>query len=278
MSTSAHQLAEFISNHQPLTVITGAGVSAASGIPTYRDDAGTWLRSDPIQHNEFIGNPSTRQRYWARSYSGWPYVSRAEPNETHRVLSDMEDAGFINLLVTQNVDRLHQRSGQKNVIDLHGRLDQVKCLECFFEISRDDIQTELHRLNPHLTSHTAEVRPDGDADVPDKHVERMILPDCPRCGGVIKPDVVFYGGGVEKQIVNQIYQQLEASNGLLVIGSSLMVFSSFRFCRFAARHEIPIGILNAGTTRADDLALLKIAEPCEKVLSSAFPLLKNQNG
>ena len=275
MSTSAHQLAEFISKHQPLTVITGAGCSAASGIPTYRDEEGTWLRSDPIQHSEFIGNSTKRQRYWARSYSGWPYVSEAKPNETHRVLTKLEQNGYISLLVTQNVDRLHQQSGHQRVIDLHGRLDKVKCLECFYEMSRDDVQIELHRLNPHLSEQNVEVRPDGDADVPDEQVSNMTVPDCPRCGGVIKPDVVFYGGGVDKQIVNQIYTELEQSKGLLVVGSSLMVFSSFRFCRFAAKHHIPIGILNAGRTRADEMAQLKIAEPSEKVLSSAYQLLIN---
>lgn len=275
MSINTPPLAEFIANHQPLTVITGAGCSAASGIPTYRDHQGNWLRSDPIQHSEFLNQPAKRQRYWARSFSGWPHVGIAEPNPAHQILTQLEQAGYLKLLVTQNVDRLHQRSGHQNVIDLHGRLDKVRCLDCYLELSRDEVQQQLKELNPHLQQTAVDVRPDGDADVPDEQVARMQVPDCPRCGGMLKPDVVFYGGGVDKKIVETIYQALNESNGLLVLGSSLMVFSSFRFCRHAAKQQIPLAIVNAGTTRADDLAQLKIHESCETALASAWAHLAN---
>lgn len=274
MSTSTKQLAEFIAAHQPLTVITGAGCSSASGIPTYRDDDGVWLRTDPIQHGDFMGQHSKRQRYWARSFTGWPYVQAATPNETHKALARLEAEGYINLLVTQNVDRLHQRSGSRNVIDLHGRLDEVHCTDCYAILTREEMQIDLARLNPHLDKATGEIAPDGDADVADGLVARMTVPDCAKCGGILKPSVVFYGGGVEKGVVQSIYAALDNSQGLLVVGSSLMVFSSFRFCRYANQHDIPIAILNPGKTRADDLATLKIPEGSEHLLPQVVTLIK----
>lgn len=276
MSTSTHQLADFILQHQPLTVITGAGCSASSGIPTYRDASGTWLRSDPIQHNEFVNMEAKRQRYWARSYTGWPAVSKAEPNRSHQALVDLEQQGLIRLLVTQNVDRLHQKAGHKNVVDLHGRLDLVHCLDCFQEYPRDEIQESLRSLNPHLDDQQGRLAPDGDADVPDDKVEKVKIPHCPACGGTLKPEVVFYGGGVNKNIVNGVYNTIEESNGVLIVGSSLMVFSSYRFCRRAFEKDIPIAILNAGDTRADEIAALKISEACEPILAGASNLIRER--
>ncbi|MFN3237107.1 MAG: Sir2 family NAD-dependent protein deacetylase, partial [Pseudomonadales bacterium] len=185
MSTSAKQLADFVTRHQPLTVITGAGCSLSSGIPTYRDDHGTWQRTNPIQHGEFMSQARKRQRYWARSYSGWPYVQQAKPNPTHYALAKLEKLGYLRLLVTQNVDRLHQQAGHSKVIDLHGRLDQVHCTDCYAELARSDMQLELSKQNPHLDAPLtpSEIAPDGDADVPDSLIERMTIPDCPRCGG-----------------------------------------------------------------------------------------------
>ncbi len=274
MSTNIEQLADFLKNHQPVTVITGAGCSAASGIPTYRDDQGTWLRSEPIQHSEFMAHPVKRQRYWTRSYAGWPYVQKAQPNESHHALARLEQLGYINQLVTQNVDRLHQKAGQRRVIDLHGRLDLVHCTECYTDFSRDDIQQELAHLNPHLTAENGGIAPDGDADVPDSQVGKMQVPDCARCGGIIKPSVVFYGGGVNKQIVEGIYQEMGRSEGVLVVGSSLMVFSSFRFCRFASKNQLPIAILNPGQTRADELTTLKLPLSAEQVLPKLIQTLE----
>lgn len=276
MSTSIKQLADFVTRQQPLTVITGAGCSVSSGIPTYRDDHGTWQRTTPIQHGEFMALASKRQRYWARSYTGWPYVQRAKPNQSHLALAKLEQLGYVRLLVTQNVDRLHQQAGHNKVIDLHGRLDQVHCTDCYAELTRSDMQLELRKLNPHLDTPltTGEIAPDGDADVPDHIIERMVIPDCSRCGGVLKPSVVFYGGGVDKTVVNEIYAAITQSAGLLVVGSSLMVFSSFRFCRFAEKNEVPLAILNPGKTRADDLASLKLCEPGDTVLPELVRLLE----
>ncbi len=261
------QLANFIRTHQPLTVITGAGCSVASGIPTYRDDKGTWQRPDPIQHNEFLTSHNKRQRYWARSYTGWPAVADAKPNGTHQALADLEAQGYIKLLVTQNVDRLHQRAGHKHVVDLHGRLDLVECLDCGQRFEREHIQDLLQNLNPHLEGQSGELAPDGDADVPDHQVTNMHVPHCSACGGMLKPNVVFYGGGVAKQVVQEIYDTIADCKGLLVVGSSLMVFSSYRFCRYAHTKQIPIAILNNGMTRADELAALKVSETSETILA-----------
>ncbi|MFT6645659.1 MAG: NAD-dependent SIR2 family protein deacetylase [Patiriisocius sp.] len=274
VSTNSEALTEFIQSHQPLLVITGAGCSAASGIPTYRDDCGVWQRSTPIQHNDFVSSFSSRQRYWTRSLAGWPAVANAKPNACHHALARLEKLKLCSLLVTQNVDRLHQRSGQEKVIDLHGRLDRVHCLDCLLEITRDEMQARLRRLNPNMNVEDARLAPDGDAEVEDELIEALLIPDCDNCGGILKPSVVFYGGGVPKATVNQITARVNSTAGVLVLGSSLMVFSSFRFCRQAARLNTPITIVNAGSTRADDLASLKIDTACEVLLPEVVRSLK----
>jgi len=261
------ELQHFIQSHPDLLVLTGAGCSLASGIPTYRDRQGNWQRNNPIQHKEFVELHSRRQRYWARSYAGWPAVAAAKPNTTHMVMADWERKGLIRMLVTQNVDRLHQRAGQEKVIDLHGRLDQVICLDCDRISSRFEVQQRLAQLNPQLTT-TGILAPDGDADVADSLVAQVVVPDCDRCGGLLKPNVVFFGDSVKRDTVNCIYQTLEQSAALLVVGSSLMVFSGFRFCRRAHELGKPMACINPGKTRADELFQLKIAADCSEVLDS----------
>jgi len=265
------QLRAFLNAYPNLVALTGAGISAASGIPTYRDRTGTWTRNTPIQHRDFLLHEATRQRYWARSYSGWPAVSNASPNTTHVALAKMEANGNINFLVTQNIDRLHQRAGHQQVIDLHGRLDEVICLRCQVKSPRAQMQERLARLNPHL-QHEALVLPDGDADVKDDCVGKVIVPECLECGGMLKPNVVFFGDSVNREKVTQINAAIDAADALLVIGSSLMVFSGYRFCRYAAESAIPIACINAGITRADDLFQLKIDADCAAVLSQLFAL------
>lgn len=274
MSTNSDALTEFIQSHQPLAVITGAGCSAASGIPTYRDDCGVWQRSTPIQHKDFVSTFTSRQRYWTRSLAGWPTVANAKPNACHHALARLEKLNLCSLLVTQNVDRLHQRSGHKNVLDLHGRLDRVHCMDCLLEITRDDMQARLRKLNPNVDVENARLAPDGDAEVSDGLIEALSIPDCDNCGGILKPSVVFYGGGVPKATVDQITTSVNTSTGVLVLGSSLMVFSSYRFCRQAARLGKPITIVNAGNTRADDLASLKIDTACEVLLPETIQRLE----
>lgn len=265
-------LADFVIRHRRLVVLTGAGVSAPSGIPTYRNTDGVWTRNAPIQHREFITRESARQRYWARSFAGWPAVLAAQPNDAHRALVQLEALDRISLLVTQNVDRLHQRAGHRQVIDLHGRLDQVLCLDCAAVLSRAEVQEHLRALNSHL-GEPETLHPDGDADVPDDLIARVVIPPCQRCGGVLKPNVVFFGDSVDRDLVATINAALATADGLLVIGSSLMVYSGFRFCRFAAEQGLPLACINPGATRADDLFQLKVSADCGPVLSSLVSAL-----
>jgi NAD-dependent SIR2 family protein deacetylase len=238
----------------PFLVLTGAGISAGTGIPTYRDERGRWLRSDPIKHQEFVADPRKRQRYWGRSMLGWPGVRDARPAIAHHALTRLEARGHLTLIVTQNVDRLHQRAGSHEVVDLHGRLDRVRCLDCGANTCREALQIRLEFLNPHLATLGADVRPDGDADLPDETVAGVRVPDCEVCGGTLMPDVVFFGGSVPAERVATARAALERAAALVVVGSSLQVYSGFRFCRWAAQAGKPIFLINPGQTRADSLA------------------------
>ena len=260
-------LADFIARHRSLLVITGAGCSAASGIPTYRNERAEWQRGTPIQHAEFLASEQSRRRYWARSFAGWPAVRDATPNGAHTGLAALERKGRIGLLVTQNVDGLHQKAGHRNVVDLHGRLDSVLCVDCGAVSSRAAFQASLQRLNPHLRLERSHLTPDGDAEVDGIDSMKIEIPTCERCNGVIKPNVVFYGGSVDRFLVEKVYTALEDADGVLVAGSSLMVFSAFRFVRRAAGDGKPIAIVNRGITRADDFATIKLDVDCESVLS-----------
>lgn len=262
------QLRELIAANPRLFVITGAGISSASGIPTYRDEIGNWNSNTPIQHGDFLKEASVRQRYWARSFVGWPNVGKAKPNSAHHGLVELEKLGYVTSLVTQNVDRLHQKAGQRKVTDLHGRLDQVVCMDCGVVNSRHDVQDWLWQNNPHLEGLELEIRPDGDADVQEDLIDQVKIPSCQSCGGLLKPNVVFYGGSVDREKVNYLYDKLEGADSLLVVGSSLMVYSSYRFCKFAAERNIPIYCINEGLTRADGLLALKVAEDCGQVLTT----------
>ncbi len=274
METSFEVLTALVKNNANVVVLTGAGISIQSGIPPYRDHSGKWLGSEPIQHQEFLDNPSKRQRDWARSAVGWPAVARAKPNDAHQILARLERSGLISLLVTQNVDRLHQKAGQQRVIDLHGRLDRVSCLDCKAGFERSEIQQELLESNPFLGDIRAELAPDGDAAVAEKIVSKVKIPVCPECGGVIMPDVVFFGGAVPIENVQLVSRAIESCDVLMVIGSSLMVYSGYRFCRQAASLKKPIVAFNQGKTRADELFTLKIEEDCVATLSALETLLQ----
>ena len=266
----------FLEAHPRLVVLTGAGISAASGIPTYRDAAGRWLRSQPIQHQAFIGDERQRKRYWARSISGWPAVRDARPNQAHVALSMLERQGRIELLITQNVDRLHQRAGSRQVADLHGRLDRVKCLGCGCRYSRESIQQRLLSDNPHIRPGAGTTLPDGDADIADQVVEGVKVPGCANCGGILKPDVVFFGGNVPGDKVAYCMAALERADALLVAGSSLQVWSGFRFCKRAAALGKPVAIINPGQTRADALAALRVPADCGRLLNDAAATLQSR--
>lgn len=250
-----------------ITVITGAGCSTNSGIGDYRAPDGSWKRAAPVQMQDFLRDPATRRRYWARSTLGWPRIAQARPNGAHRALVRLEQAGMLAGLVTQNVDGLHQAAGHRDVIDLHGSIGGVTCLDCGARVTREALQTVLEAQNPWLAHVAATAAPDGDADIADHlALDAFRVPACSVCGGVLKPDVVFYGDSVPRARVDDAYQRVESAALLLVAGSSLMVFSSFRFCRHAHARGIPIAIVNRGVTRADALAAVKLDMDCAAAL------------
>lgn len=266
-------LAQFIEQHPRLFVLTGAGISTDSGIPDYRDKEGNWKRKQPVQHKAFMDDYSVRQRYWARSLIGWPVIRDAQPGRAHHALVQLEQRGHIHQLVTQNVDRLHQSAGSQQVIDLHGRSDQVRCMGCGQVSPRNEIHQRSALANPHFATLTATVAPDGDADLEDVDFSQFHVPDCQTCGDILKPDVVFFGDNVPKERVLHALDKLQQSDGLLVIGSSLMVYSGFRFCRRAYEWNIPICALNQGKTRADELLSLKLDHAIAPTLSTTLNLL-----
>jgi len=261
-------LLDFVDRHRRLFVLTGAGCSTASGIPDYRDANGDWKRAQPAMLQNFLADELTRKRYWARSLVGWRRMGAARPNEAHRALAVLEQGGRVEQLVTQNVDGLHQAAGSRNVIDLHGRIDVVRCLACGQRVPRQDVQAELVRRNPGFAGQDARTAPDGDADLDAVDFAAFDVPPCPGCGGVLKPDVVFFGEGVPKERVARTMAGLERSDAMLVVGSSLMVYSGYRLVVAMAQAGKPIAAVNLGRTRADDLLTLKISEDCSTALGA----------
>lgn len=247
-------------------ILTGAGISAPSGIPTYRDDNGDWKSANPIQHNDFIKHKSYRQRYWARSMIGWKLTGRAKPNATHDAITALQQVGRVSQIVTQNVDGLHNVAAAENVIDLHGRLSEIKCLNCGEISKRADYQPRLVKVNPDLDEYKASIMPDGDANVEDFDMTRITIPPCASCGGVLMPNVVFFGGLVPKPRVEKAFSTLAESDCILVIGSSLKVFSGFRFPRWASENNVPMYAVNQGQMRGKELFKIILAEPCEAVM------------
>ncbi len=245
-------MSAFLAGSERLFVITGAGISAPSGIGTYRNHDGEWQRSAPIQHQDFVGRTASRRRYWARSMRGWPSFRDARPNPAHEALVRLERTGRIQTVVTQNVDGLHQLAGQQKVIELHGNLGEVVCLECSTRQPRDALQVWLETHNADWLAGRTRAQPDGDAEFLDvRHFDDFLEPAC-QCGGVLKPDVVFYGDSVPRARVEAVRAELSRSDAVLVVGSSLMVFSSFRFAKEARVLGLPLAAINQGRTRADD--------------------------
>jgi len=265
--TKYGNLQDFIDRHPGLFVLTGAGCSTSSGIPDYRDRDGNWKRVQPVTYQAFIGRDTTRRRYWARSLLGWRRFRQALPNDTHRALARLEAMGKSELLVTQNVDRLHQAAGSARVIDLHGRLDIVRCMDCGRKTPRDEMQDELARLNPDWLGLHAYVAPDGDADLDGSDFSSFVVPSCKRCDGLLKPDVVFFGENVPRDRVDTAARCLAQADAVLIVGSSLMVYSGFRFVEMAVRVGKPAAAINLGRTRADGLLSLKVEQPCETALA-----------
>ena len=266
--TPSEKLVEFIKAHPKLTVLTGAGISTDSGIPAYRNAQGQWQQSKPMQHQDFINHEATRQRYWARSLIGWPTIRDAQPSIGHIALSRIEALGYVKQIITQNVDSLHQQAGSQRVVDLHGRADQVKCMACDQRYSRDDIHQRSARDNPAFAQLRAAPAPDGDAKLEGVDFSLFNVPHC-SCGGILKPDVVYFGDNVPKERVQSALDQLQQSDALLTIGTSLMVYSGFRFCKRAHAWGLPIAGLTMGTTRADELFSLKLSADVSSTLAQA---------
>jgi NAD-dependent SIR2 family protein deacetylase len=260
-------LSDFIERNRRLFVLTGAGCSTDSGVPDYRDANGNWKRPPPVTFQAFRSSAAVRQRYWARSFAGWPRLRQAQPNRAHRALARLEEQGRLELLVTQNVDGLHAAAGSERVIDLHGRIDRVRCMDCAGGMSREALQTELLRRNGAWRELQGPIAPDGDADLQEPASSQIVIPACMRCDGVLKPDVVFFGESVPRERVDAALRGLERADAVLVIGSSLMLYSGYRFVHAAAQSGKPIAAVNIGRTRADELLTLKISAPCAQALA-----------
>lgn len=252
---------------QPLLVLTGAGISTPSGIPAYRDKEGVRHGRAPMTYQEFTGSAAARRRYWARSMIGWPKVYQARPNAAHQALARLAAGRRIAGLITQNVDGLHQQAGSEEVIELHGNLHRVRCLDCGKRLWRSEIQAELEAENAYLQGVEAVLAPDGDARLAEAYLEGFRIPWCPCCGSdLLKPDVVFYGEGVPAEQTEAAALSIERAPALLVVGSTVMTYSSFRLCRSIAERGKPLAAINQGAMRAEALLNLKIERPCEQVL------------
>lgn len=260
-----------------VVILTGAGVSTESGIPEYRDDEGHWKHRKPIQFSEFTSSLASRRRYWSRSVVGFERMRSARPNAAHDAVAELEHLGISKMLVTQNVDGLHQAAGSGRVVDLHGRIDRVVCLSCGEKTPREALQTRLVASNPHWLSRFASdatTTPDGDAALPPGAADEFVVHDCERCHGMLKPDVVFFGETVAAETVLHIKDVIAGARALLVVGSSLMVFSGFRFVRHASAHGIPILVVNRGKSRADELATLRAATDAGAFLQAVLSGLR----
>lgn len=269
--TEIERLRRFLEANRRLFVLTGAGLSTLSGIPDYRDREGGWKGASPIQHQAFVTQIAKRKRYWARSMAGWPPVARAEPNAGHQALTALEHAGRVTKIVTQNVDGLHQAAGSRSVVDLHGRLDRVICLACDNRLSRNYVQSQLIAANRDWLSDADTLKPDGDIELGEVDYDQFVVPDCPICAGILKPEVVFFGGSVPPRVVKRAWTALDRADAVLVVGSSLMVWSGFRFIREAVRRGLPVAAVNRGKTRADELAIEKFDLDCERLAEVISP-------
>ncbi|WP_282386645.1 MULTISPECIES: NAD-dependent protein deacetylase [unclassified Pseudomonas] len=248
-------------------ILTGAGISTPSGIPDYRDSDGVRRGRQPMMYQEFLAAPESRRRYWARAMLGWPRVRQARPNAAHEALATLQQRDRISALITQNVDTLHDQAGSHDVIELHGSLHRVLCLDCGQRSERDAIQQQMETHNPYLSGVDAVQAPDGDTLLDPSFEARFQVPRCPHCAGErMKPDVVFFGENVAQPTAARALAAAEKAAGLLVVGSSLMAYSAFRLCRVIAERGKPLMAINLGKTRADDLLDLKIEGSCEELL------------
>ncbi|QJE03526.1 NAD-dependent protein deacetylase [Massilia forsythiae] len=274
----AAAIAAFLDRHPRTLVLTGAGLSTASGIPDYRDRDGTRRGRPPIQGPDFRKSEFVQRRYWARSMIGWPVLARSRPNAGHVAIAGLEAIGRIGSVLTQNVDGLHGQAGSHGVLELHGNIHTVVCLDCAALFPRAFVQGQLTDANPHMLGADATPLPDGDASVEPAELAAFKLPRCVCCGGTLMPNVVFFGDNVPAARTATALDQMERADALLVVGSSLMVYSGFRFCRMARAAGKPIAVINLGRTRADDILDIKIEDASERVLPLALQMLRERHG
>jgi NAD-dependent SIR2 family protein deacetylase len=249
-----------------VVLLSGAGLSTESGIPDYRGPTGVLRRSLPMTYQSFVGDPAARRRYWARSHLGWRHLSRAAPNAGHHAVAELERRGLLALTVTQNVDGLHQAAGAQEVVDLHGRLDRVVCLDCGALSTREALEVRLRAVNAGWQAEVTAINPDGDVDLGAGALDGFTPVDCAVCGGMLKPDVVFFGETVPRERVQHCFAQVEAARALVVLGSSLTVMSGYRFVLRAAKLGVPVAIVNQGVTRGDSRAVVTVDAPLGEVL------------
>jgi NAD-dependent SIR2 family protein deacetylase len=251
-----------------VVILSGAGLSTESGIPDYRGPSGLARRAEPMTYQTFAGGPAARRRYWSRSQHGWRHVAAAAPNAGHRAVAELQRRGLLAGIITQNVDGLHQAAGARPVIELHGSLHRVACLGCGQRSSREALDQRLRAANPGPAALVTQISPDGDAVLADEQADRFRVVDCQDCGGLLKPDVVFFGENVPRPRVEECYALTGRARALLVLGSSLTVMSGYRFVRHAAKLAIPIVIVNHGPTRGDAHASLILDAPLGQTLTA----------
>ncbi|MBB5978984.1 NAD-dependent protein deacetylase [Kribbella solani] len=249
-----------------VVVLSGAGLSTESGIPDYRGETGSLRTHTPMTYGDFVAGESGRQRYWARSHLGWRTIARAVPNSGHAAVATLQARGLVSGVITQNVDGLHQAAGARDVIELHGNLDRVICLDCGTTSPREILDQRLRDANRTFTAEATRINPDGDVELPDDVVRTFTVVPCTVCGGVLKPDVVFFGENVPKSRVERCYSLIDDANAVLVLGSSLTVMSGFRFVRYAAKAGTPVLIINQGLTRGDPYATVRVDLPLGQAL------------
>jgi NAD-dependent SIR2 family protein deacetylase len=256
-----------------VVVLSGAGLSTESGIPDYRGETGRKRRAEPMTYQTFVGSDAARRRYWARSHIGWRHVARAAPNTGHRAVAELQRRGLVTGIITQNVDGLQQAAGAREVVELHGSLDRVVCLDCGGRTPREDLDERLRAANPAWSAEAGAINPDGDVVLADEDVASFRVVGCTGCGGLLKPDVIFFGENVPRTRVDDCYRLTEGAGTLLVLGSSLTVLSGYRFVRHAARLGVPVGIINQGPTRGDEHALVRFDAPLGPALTALLTAL-----
>ena len=256
--------------------LSGAGLSTKSGIPDYRGPSGALRARLPMTIAEFRGSPAARQRYWARAHIGWRRIAAARPNAGHRAVTALQHTGVLGAIITQNVDGLHQAAGARGVVELHGTLDRIVCLECGARSTRGALEERLRAANPDLDCGTVAIsNPDGDVELAEERVARFRLVGCECCGAdLLKPDVVFFGENVPQPRVQRCFELLDGSACLLVLGSSLTVMSGLRFVHRARQERIPVAIVNRGATRGDPLADVKVDAALGEVLPALAGALR----